>query len=157
MTRPASRRGDPQLAFIVETAIYLQTEARRLSREQAARLGVTATQTTVLKLLDEIGELSLSELSRKMAAQNSTVTGIVERMVQADLVVREQSAEDRRVWRIRLSERGRALARRIDVAPWRLLRQAVAALPPRERDTLVALLGKVAERVRAAVKEQDSR
>src|SRR3954466_11134051 len=91
--RPAATRGD--LDVIVETVIYLQTESRRLAREQCTRLGVTATQLNIIKMLDEIGELSLSELSRKIAAQNSTVTGIVDRMVQADLVTREQSPEDR--------------------------------------------------------------
>src|SRR5436190_5902463 len=95
--RPAATR---DLDVIVETVIYLQTESRRLAREQCTRLGVTATQLNIIKMLDEIGELSLSELSRKIAAQNSTVTGIVDRMVQADLVTREQSPEDRRVWRI---------------------------------------------------------
>src|SRR5437762_13483161 len=87
---------------IVETVIYLQTESRRLAREQCARHGITATQLNVLKLLQTVGDLSLSELSRRMSATNSTVTGIVDRMVEARLVAREQSTEDRRVWRIRL-------------------------------------------------------
>ena len=140
------------LDLIVETVIYLQTEARRLAREQCQQLGVTATQLNVLKLLDEIGELSLSELGRRIAAQNSTVTGIVDRMVQADLVVREQSAEDRRVWRIRLSEKGRQIARRIAVAPWDLLRHGLAALDRKEQDALVAILRKVAASVAKQVK-----
>src|SRR5690349_20815490 len=85
---------------IVETVIYLQTESRRLAKDQAARHGITPTQLNVLKLLLTVGDLSLSELSRRMAATNSTVTGIVDRMVAAELVAREQSAEDRRVWKI---------------------------------------------------------
>src|SRR5688500_18686011 len=86
---------------IVETGIYLNTESRRLARDACARHGITATQLNVLKLLQAVGDLSLSELSKRIAAKTSTVTGIVDRMVAAGLVVREQSEDDRRVWRIR--------------------------------------------------------
>jgi DNA-binding MarR family transcriptional regulator len=71
--------------------------------------------------------------------------------VAADLVAREQSAEDRRVWKIRLTPRGAKLAAKIDVAPWDLLRQALAALPPRELTALIATLTRVAAHVEAAV------
>ena len=136
---------------IVETAIYLNTESRRLAREECAKHGITATQLNVIKLLQAVGDLSLSELSRRMAATNSTVTGIIDRMVAAALVAREQSADDRRVWKIRLTDAGRQLARRIDITPWELLRDALAALPRGELDVLVETLTKVAAHVTAAV------
>lgn len=139
------------LDLIVETMIYLETEGRRVAREECQRVGVTATQLNVLKLLEEIGELSLSELSRRLAAQNSTVTGIVDRMVQAGLVVREQSAEDRRVWRIRMTPRGAEVAERTQVLPWDLLRTALASLDRREKEQLVTILQKVAAHVARSV------
>lgn len=139
---------------IVETAIYLNTESRRLAREQCAKLGITATQLSVLKLLHTVGDLSLSELSRRIAATNSTVTGIVDRMVAADLVVREQSVADRRVWKIRLAAPGKALANRAELAPWDILRNAVMALPARERMQLIATLETIAKYVGQAVEER---
>lgn len=146
-----SARRSEAIDRIVETGIFLNTEARRLSRQECARHGITATQLSVLKLLQAVGDLSLSELSRRIAARNSTVTGIVDRMVAANLVAREQSEDDRRVWRIRATPEGRALARRIDVAPWDLLRAALEALPPAELDGLIRTLDKVAEHVRQQV------
>jgi DNA-binding MarR family transcriptional regulator len=142
---PRSKGGD--LDLIVETIIYLEAESRRLARNLCARVGVTATQLNVLKLLDEIGSLSLSELSRRLVAQNSSVTGLVDRMVQAGLVIREQSAEDRRVWRIRLSDKGELVARAAEVTPWNLLKRALATLDAREKEQLVAVLRKVAAHV----------
>jgi MarR family transcriptional regulator, organic hydroperoxide resistance regulator len=143
----STRRTVRDLDVIVETVIYLQTESRRLAREQCARHGITATQLNIIKMLDEIGDLSLSELSRRIAAQNSTVTGIVDRMVEAKLVTREQSAEDRRVWRIKLAERGRQIAKKIDVAPWDLLRRSIDSLDKKDKEALVAILRKVAAHV----------
>jgi len=146
-----TRKG--QIDRIVETTIYLQTESRRIAKEQCARLGITATQLSVVKMLQTIGDLSLSELSRQLAATNSTVTGIVDRMVAAGLVAREQSADDRRVWKIRLTADGKALARKIDVAPWEILQSALAALPAAELEQLIATLSKIAEHVQRMVQE----
>ena len=140
---------------IVEAAIYLQTESRRLAREQCAKHGITATQLNVLKLLQTVGDLSLSELSKKMSATNSTVTGIIDRMVEAKLVAREQSSEDRRVWKIRLLPEGRTLARKVEVAPWELLREAVMALPPAELDQVITTLLKVVDHIDREVKKGD--
>ena len=136
---------------IVETAIYLQSESRRLAKEQCAKHGITATQLNALKLLQNIGELSLSELSQRMSATNSSITGIIDRMVAADLVAREQSAEDRRVWKIRMTPAGRALAKKVDVAPWELLQRALFALPPQELEQLIVTLMKVVDHIENVV------
>jgi len=147
----ATERKRAAIDRIVETAIYLQAESRRLAKEQCARHGITATQLNVLKLLLTVGDLSLSELSKQLAATNSTITGITDRMVAAGYIAREQSTEDRRVWKIRLTADGRAIARKIDVAPWEILQRALAALPPAELDGLIKTLDKIAERVEQEV------
>jgi DNA-binding MarR family transcriptional regulator len=156
MSATRRTKGDHKAALdrIVETVIYLQTESRRLAREQCAKHGITATQLNVIKMLETVGDLSLSELSKRMAATNSTVTGIVDRMVAAELVAREQSPEDRRVWKIRLTPRGKAIAKKLDVAPWEILRGAVLALPPAELEQLIATLLKVADQVESIVEKE---
>lgn len=146
-----ARLDDATVSRIIETSIYLQTESRRLAKEQCARHGITATQLNVMKMLQAIGELSLSELSKRIAATNSTVTGIVDRMVAAGLVVREQSADDRRVWKIKLTPQGRTIAKKLDIAPWEILRQALEALPVGELEALIATLAKVAQNVQRLV------
>ena len=60
---------------------------------------------------------------------------------------RVQSSEDRRVWHIRLTGKGRGVAKKVDAAPWQLLRQAVHALSVRERQTLIDILKKMAAHV----------
>jgi DNA-binding MarR family transcriptional regulator len=136
---------------IVETGVWLQAESRRLAKEQCAKHGITATQLNALKLLQSVGDLSLSDLSKKMSATNSAITGLVDRMVEAGLVAREQSAEDRRVWKIRLTAEGKAMARKVDVAPWELLQTALLALPPAELEQLIKTLLKVADHIEDVV------
>jgi DNA-binding MarR family transcriptional regulator len=137
---------------IVETIIYLFTESRRLSKDEASRYGVTPTQLSVLKLLQEIGDLSLGTLSKEIRAHNSTVTGIVDRMEAAGLVERARSEEDRRVWIIRLTAQGRRVAEKARVSPWDTLRHALAALSASEQDKLTEILAKVANNVTTQMK-----
>ena len=144
-------RNKAALDRIVETAIYLQAESRRLAKEQCAKYGITATQLNALKLLQSVGDLSLSDLSKRMSATNSAITGLVDRMVEAKLVAREQSVEDRRVWRIKLTPEGRAMAKKIDVAPWEILQHALKALPAAEIDALMKTLVKIADHIEDVV------
>jgi DNA-binding MarR family transcriptional regulator len=142
-----------ELDRIVETIIYLVTESRRLSKDEASRYGVTPTQLSVLKLLHEIGDLSLGSLSKEIRAHNSTVTGIVDRMEAAGLVERAQSEEDRRVWIIRLTAQGRRVAERAKVSPWEVLRGALSSLSAADQEKLTAILGKVVNHVTTTVEK----
>ena len=122
---------------ILEAIIYLYTESRRITKELARRAELTGPQLTVLKMLEGVGDLSLSELSDRIRAQNSTVTGIIDRMEREGLVVRARSTEDRRVVRIRLTEKGARIAREIAVEPMEIFRTALAGLTAAEtRDLL---------------------
>ncbi|HEV7558753.1 MAG TPA: MarR family transcriptional regulator [Kofleriaceae bacterium] len=141
---------------IVETTIYLQTESRRLAREQCDRLGITATQLSVIKMLEQVGDLSLSELSKRMATTNSTVTGIVDRMESAGLVERARSEEDRRVWIIRLTTQGKKVAEKAKVSPWEILKGALAELPPTDQERLTAILKKLVNNVTTQVEGKEN-
>ncbi|HTQ47829.1 MAG TPA: MarR family transcriptional regulator, partial [Polyangiaceae bacterium] len=68
----------PEVDQIVEAILYLYTESRRLTKELARSVDLTGPQLTVLKMLEGVGDLSLSELSERIRAQNSTVTGIID-------------------------------------------------------------------------------
>jgi DNA-binding MarR family transcriptional regulator len=136
---------------VIEAIVYLYTESRRLTKELARSADLTGPQLTVVKLLEQIGDLSLSELSERIRAQNSTVTGIIDRMVRENLVVRERSKEDRRVVYIRLTPKGRKLAQDITVEPMEIFRGALEDLSATEVRDLVKILGKVAKKVRQKV------
>lgn len=129
---------------IVEAIVYLQTEGRRLARERAADYGLTPTQLSVVKGLETVGDLSLSALSERIRANNSTVTGIVDRMERDGLVRRERDVRDRRVWMIRLTDRGRRVAQKVDGTPWEILKQAVFSLSAGEQAQLIGVMEKLA-------------
>ncbi|HEY2515158.1 MAG TPA: MarR family transcriptional regulator [Polyangiaceae bacterium] len=137
---------------ILEAIIYLYTESRRITKELARRAELTGPQLTVVKMLESVGDLSLSDLSEKIRAQNSTVTGIIDRMEREGLVVRARSTEDRRVVNIRLTEKGARIAKEIPVEPMEIFRGALSSLTPAETRELFRILTKIARRVQTIVR-----
>ncbi len=137
---------------VFEAVVYLYTESRRLTKELARRAQLTGPQLTVVKILESIGDLSLSELSDKIRAQNSTVTGIIDRMEREGLVQRVRSTEDRRVVHISLTDKGAKLAREIPIEPMEIFRSAIESLSAQEMRDLMKILMKVAKRVKQIVR-----
>jgi DNA-binding MarR family transcriptional regulator len=144
----------PEVDQIVETIVYLYTESRRLTKGMAREVGLTGPQLTVLKLLESFQDLSLSSLSERIRAQNSTVTGIIDRMEREGLVCRERSKSDRRVVYIKLTSKGAKLAREIRVEPLEIFRSALVSLSSADLRDLLRILMKLQKRVVARVEAQ---
>jgi MarR family transcriptional regulator, organic hydroperoxide resistance regulator len=137
----------PDLDAIVEAIVYLYTESRRVTKDIAGRFGLTGPQLAVVKMLEPVGKLSLSDLSSKIRARNSTVTGIIDRMEREGLVERRRSDSDRRVINIVLTRKGRELAREIDVEPVQIFRRVLSELSARDAQELRRILTRLARRV----------
>lgn len=90
----------------VRTANTLLRESRRLFRPH----GLTEAQFNVLSALaaDGVG-LSQRELSDILVVDRSNVTGLLDRMESLGWVRRDAVPGDRRVYRVRLTSRGRRL------------------------------------------------
>jgi len=65
--------------------------------------GFTLPQLSVISILEKHGEQKVSELSFKMGLSNSTVSGILDRLEQKDIIKRERTKNDRRVVKISLT------------------------------------------------------
>lgn len=152
---PSSSSSDPrpEIDSIVETIIYLYTESRRLTKGMAQEFGLTGPQLTVIKLLESFDNLSLSSLSERIRAQNSTVTGIIDRMEREGLVRRERSTVDRRVVHIKLSEKGQKLAKQIQVEPMEIFREALMGLTQADLRDLLRIMNKLQKFVRSKLPE----
>jgi len=77
-------------------------------RHKPTDLDLTVGQMEVLRTISHLGAPSMSDLSRELSLQPSSVTGLVDKLVQAGKVRRESDPEDRRVVRVVLTEEGLA-------------------------------------------------
>jgi DNA-binding MarR family transcriptional regulator len=86
--------------------------AREL-RKETEQLGVTARQATLLWLVKRSPGLSLAELAAEEGISPPALSGYVDRLERAGLLVRERSTVDRRRVGLRLTDDGVKLMRRI--------------------------------------------
>ena len=106
--------------------------------------GITDTQYNVLRILRGAGrELPCSELSERMLTRVPDITRLVDRLVQAKLVVRRRSRTDRRVVLVRITESGRDLLAALDEPVRELRQKQLAHMSVDELATLNDLLVKV--------------
>jgi MarR family transcriptional regulator, organic hydroperoxide resistance regulator len=93
--------------------IYNITEAQRSlmahlkDRLSAEGLSITVVQAGMLFLLNQQDGRTMTELSRLLFTENSSMTRLVDRMEKAGLVQRQTDPQDRRTLIISITEAGR--------------------------------------------------
>lgn len=118
-----------------------EVHAKRLARFG----GLTPMQLMILRVMEGEGRMTASSLSRRVSLSAATLSGMLERLEERGLLLRQRDEEDRRRQWLSVSEAGRAL---LVAAPPLLppaLRSAFAALPEWEKHSLTAALLRVAE------------
>ncbi|MFF0494099.1 MarR family winged helix-turn-helix transcriptional regulator [Nocardia sp. NPDC004068] len=105
-----------------------------------AQHGVYEGQQFILRCLWAEDGLTPGEVAKRLNLSTPTVTRATTRMETAGLLRREPHATDRRLVRLRLTERGRELEHAIEAESERLVARALATLDPGERAFLVASL-----------------
>ncbi|QDR81838.1 Transcriptional regulator SlyA [Sporomusa termitida] len=76
---------------------------------EAGKLAVSPGQSVILYSLYKKDNISISELSKNVFLDNSTLTGLIDRMERSELVRREGAPYDRRAYHIVLTEKAKDL------------------------------------------------
>jgi DNA-binding MarR family transcriptional regulator len=107
------------------------------------RHGVHAGQQFILRELWREDGMTPGQIARRLGLATPTVTKMTSRMEAAGLVMRQPHPTDRRLVRIALTERGRALEGVVGEEMRAVTESALQTLAPDERRILVQLLGEV--------------
>lgn len=102
------------------------------SKSMQRQVGLSSPQLWALRILDAEPGLSLGGLSLRMYAHPSTVSGIVDRLVERGSIVRAVDGDDRRGVLLSLTPRGRRLARNAPPPVQQGLVRALERLQPEE-------------------------
>lgn len=86
---------------------------RRKGREILNDFNITVPQFTALQILINNGDMTIGELSQKMALACSTITDLIDRMEKAELVIRKRDDKDKRVVRIEVLPKGFDILNRV--------------------------------------------
>jgi DNA-binding MarR family transcriptional regulator len=113
----------------------------------AQRLTALALQPSdvgILRLIAAEPGLSQRMLAARLGVGPSRVVVLIDELEKKSLVVRERSIQDRRNYELRLSEAGRHVMAQMREIGAAHENEIVNALRPHERETLAALLAKIA-------------
>lgn len=88
-------------------------KVRKKGREILSEFDITIPQFNALLYLVFDGEMTLGELSQKMYLACSTITDLLDRMEKAELVKRYKDEKDKRVYRVRVLDKGTALIEQV--------------------------------------------
>ena len=80
------------------------------TKELNKKYQVSAAQLNCLLALYEYGPMPPSQIAKHMLVKSSTVTGVVDRLEQKELVRRVRNSPDRRVITVELTQHGKHLA-----------------------------------------------
>jgi MarR family transcriptional regulator, lower aerobic nicotinate degradation pathway regulator len=115
---------------------------------RAAEYGVSVIQTRLLGILRDRTP-PMSELSKLLELDKSSVTGLVDRAEQRGLVARVPSRQDGRSVRVTLTDEGRALVGEFAAGFEADVAELLEGLSDRQRSSLTRLLERVVERYAA--------
>jgi len=100
-----------RLIYLVFTAQQkLRTHLKRALDEE--RMGVTPAQVAILFVLADNDGATMTELSQVLSADNSTVTGLIDRLEKSGYVTRTLSDTDRRTFKVFITPEGKKEARK---------------------------------------------
>lgn len=114
-----------------------------LYKEQFGAYDLTPQQFGLLRFLWEEDGITQVELSNRSQIDRTTIGGLIDRLEHGGLVQRLPHPDDRRAYRICLTDRGRDLQQELIPLGEELHRRILAPLTSDETATLVAILQKL--------------
>lgn len=138
--------GDGILAFTAEVQrlLYRLVRSYELCDQQClGQYKVTASQAYTLLALPQNSDMSMNELSQAMGLANSTMTRMVDHLVEKGLTHRRADDEDRRVVRVGLTVQGQDLRNTLESAQQGFLQEILAEIREDERPTIILALDKL--------------
>ena len=142
------REDYPQLQLDSQLCFPLYAASRKIVNSYTPYLkplGLTYTQYLVMLTLWEKGNACVGELCHRLYLDNGTVTPLLKKMEEAELVKRCRSKEDERMVTVTVTEKGWALRESAKDIPFRV--GTCVPLTQSEAETLYRLIHTFLEKI----------
>jgi DNA-binding MarR family transcriptional regulator len=130
---------DDRLIYLIFTAQQkLRTYMKNVLMKENVK--VTTAQAGILFLIKQKSGQSMSELSQILSVDNSTLTGLVDRLERAGFVRRNSNPDDRRALNIDITEAGIRELEKAKVVIRRINEEIKAGFSEQEMDSFKKVL-----------------
>lgn len=114
-----------------------------IDKRDIRRYGLNQTEFGVLELLYHKGSMPLQQIGEKILITSGSITYVINKLENKELISREVCMEDRRITYAALTEKGTALLSRIFPEHARTLEKALGGLTSEEKKIAIDLMKKV--------------
>jgi DNA-binding MarR family transcriptional regulator len=114
------------------------------SRKLGKVMGLTTPQLVVIRAIGEEGLPTASDIARAVSLSQATVTTILNRLEDKQLLTRERSAVDRRRVKVQLTDLGKQVLREAPMPLQESFSARFSRLPSWEQHQIVSALERVA-------------
>ncbi|MGL4606909.1 MAG: MarR family winged helix-turn-helix transcriptional regulator [Eubacteriaceae bacterium] len=121
----------------------IEADSLEESSNQWEKSDLTLRQVYYLRLIDQKDRVTFSELANETHNSKPTITELIGKFIAMDCVYRERSSEDRRVYYIYLTSKGKNIARAQERNHIRFIEQTKERLTEAELDQFIKLLNKI--------------
>ncbi|WP_308637211.1 MarR family winged helix-turn-helix transcriptional regulator [Paenibacillus silvisoli] len=146
---------EQRILQIFQSYREVNQEFFRVMKKVAQKHNLTPLQLIVLRILNRHPAIRLSELAEKVSLGNSTTSGIVDRMVKADLVSRERTEADRRAMTLTLTEKGKRLWEASDSTRIMMF-QPLLGLPEEDQEQFLRIQNEILHILRQVREDETS-
>jgi DNA-binding MarR family transcriptional regulator len=126
---------------------YLLADVTRLMRaafdEKMQELGLTASTWRVLIYLRRSDGISQAALARLLDVSRASLGQIIDRLEKSGHVIRAEHSEDRRVWRVYLTAKARAMMPDVESKARSLHAKSFGKLAPKDYKQLSKILAEL--------------
>jgi DNA-binding MarR family transcriptional regulator len=118
---------------------------RKAFDRRAGGLGVTRAQWKVLFRLDRKPGLRQIELADMLDIEPITLSRIVDKLEESELVERRPDPSDRRAWRLHVTAKARPLIAKLRAVADEMIADAFAGIDPKDIETTRKVLARARE------------
>jgi DNA-binding MarR family transcriptional regulator len=134
---------EEHLLDVFENLLRIRDECSCTIFSECGLTDMTVKQIAYLKVIDGQGDVTFSRLAEITNNSKPTVTEMVNKFVRMECVYREPCLDDGRILYIRLTEKGKMIAKAEQNALRRVIERMMETLDEHEMDLLVGILQKV--------------
>jgi MarR family transcriptional regulator for hemolysin len=150
---PRPLRPGKELAFTIKDIARL---IRTVADQEVSRLGMTQAQWSVLSRLEMHQGLKQSEIAEMLDLQPITLTRLLDKLAKSGLIERRPDPQDRRAWRLYLTDAARPLMDQLDELGGELGAKVLDGIAPAQVKTMLNDLAAIRENLRRALNVKSS-
>jgi DNA-binding MarR family transcriptional regulator len=130
--------------------LYTATMLYKASYIYFRQYGLTDAQFNVLIQLqyEKQQGLSQADLGRRLVVNKADMTGIIDRLEKAGLVMREDHPKDRRINIIKITRKGRDIVNKLEPGYFTEVKKAMSSMSKNDMKTIIKGMEKMRENVR---------